>query len=70
MRKYKAKAIHADLGAFPYILAYSSIGTLGNYSGIFRTLCNPGTFRTRGIFRALAYLKPEAYSQPYQLLLI
>ena len=33
--------------------AYSEI--IQTYLGIFRTLCKPGIFRTRGIFRYLKY---------------
>ena len=57
-------------------------GTFRKYSGIFWTLCNPGIFKIRSIFRTLAYPKlwdiqkqifrilgysePEASSEPCQ----
>ena len=42
-----------------YISTYS--GMFRNYSGIFRTLCNPCNFRT------LIYSEPEAYAQPWHI---
>ena len=64
----KTKAIQTDLSISTHILTYSGIlshnraypGIIQAYSGIIRTLCNPG------IFRNLTYLEPEAYSEPCQ----
>ena len=73
MKKFKTKAIQADEGIFTHILAYSNIFKHKQSIGIFRTLCNPGIFRTLAyteqkpelwyiqkpdIFRTLAYSKP------------
>ena len=66
MGKCKAKAIHIDLGTFRHNKAYPEI--IHAYSHIFKTLCNPGIFRTviypepwifrtRSIFRTLAYVE-------------
>ena len=41
--KCKTKAIQRDLGTFRHNRAYPK--TIQGYSGIFRTLCNPGMFR-------------------------
>ena len=46
-------------GRFRHIHAYSSI--LRNYSGIFRTLCKPGIFRT------LLHSEIEVYSEPWHI---
>ena len=67
MGKSKTKAIQADLGTFRQNQEYP--GIIQTYSGIFKTLCNPGIFkpwhiqnpdifRTRSIFRTLAYSQP------------
>ena len=53
------KAIQRDLGIFTHIPAYS--GIIQAYSGVFRTLCNPGIFRT------LTCLEPEAYLEPWYI---
>ena len=37
------------------------------YPGIFKTLCNPGIFRTGGISITLTYSEPEVYSQPWYI---
>ena len=44
MVKCKTEAIPADLGTFRYNQAY--LGLIQVYLGIFKTLCNPGIFRT------------------------
>ena len=44
MGKSKTKAIQADLGTFRQNQQYP--GIIQTYSGIFKTLCNPGIFRT------------------------
>ena len=44
MGKCKPKAIQTDLGTFRYNQAY--LGNIQTYSGTFKTLCNPGMFRT------------------------
>ena len=44
MSKYKTKAIQTDLGTFRHNQVYP--GIIQTYSGIFKTLCNPGIFRT------------------------
>ena len=67
MEKCKAKGIQVDLGIVRHILAYSDIfkhkevnsGNIRVYWDIFRTLCNPGVFRT------LVYSELEAYSEPW-----
>ena len=64
----KTISTRADLSISTDILKYSGIlrhnraypGIVQAYSGIIRTLCNPG------IFRNLTYSEPEAYSEPYQ----
>ena len=72
MGKCKTKAIQADLGKFTHITAYSDISHLFRhnqaysriiqaYSGIFRTLCIPGIFRT------LSYSERETYSEPWYI---
>ena len=43
MSKCKTKAIHTDLSTFKDNQAYP--GIIQAYSGIFKTLCNPGIFR-------------------------
>ena len=44
MGKCKTKAIQTDLGTFIYNQVYP--GIIQAYSGTFKTLCNPGIFRT------------------------
>ena len=44
MGKCKTKAIQIDLGIIRHNQAYP--GIILAYSGISRTLCNPGVFRT------------------------
>ena len=44
MGKSKTKAIQADLGTFRQNQQYP--GIIQTYSSIFKTLCNPGIFRT------------------------
>ena len=44
MGKCKTKAIQTDLGTFRHNQAYP--GIIQAYSGIFKTLCNPGILRT------------------------
>ena len=59
----KAKADQEDLGICRHFLAYSDIfrdnyvysGIIQAYSGIFRTLCNAGIFKTMG------------YSEPWNI---
>ena len=58
MGKYKTKAIQTDLVTFAHILEHSA-RHIQEYSGIFRTLCNPDIFRT------LLY----SYSKPWQSVL-
>ena len=69
MGKCKTKTIQTDF-RFRDNQAYT--GIIQAYSDIFKTLCNPGIFRTvvypeswhiqnPGIFRTLAYSKSEAY---------
>ena len=56
------KDIQTNLGIFMHILGYSHIfrnnqtypGIIQAYPGTLKTLCNSGTFRTRGIFRTLS----------------
>ena len=62
MGKCKTKATEANLGRFSHILAYSDIGISRNYSGIFRTLCNPSIFRNPVCSEHFAYSEPEIYS--------
>ena len=74
--KYKAKAIHADLGIFTHISTYSDISRhVQAYSGILRTLLtlkyskswfiqNLDKFRARGIFRTLVYSEPSHIQNP------
>ena len=50
--------------SFRYNQSYP--GIIQAYSDIFRTPCNPGVFRTRDIFRTLAYSVSEAYSEACQ----
>ena len=50
MDKCKTKAIQADLSPFRHNQAY--LGIIQVYSGTFKTLCNPGIFRT------VVYLEP------------
>ena len=50
MGKCKTKAIQTNLGTFKHYQAYPRISQA--YSGIFRTLCNPG------IFKIMVYLEP------------
>ena len=61
MKKFKTKAIQADEGIFTHILAYSNIFKHKQSIGIFRTLCNPGIFRT------LAYTEQKAYSESWYI---
>ena len=49
MGKCKTKAIQTDFGTLRHDQAYAGNR---NYSGIFKTLCNPG------IFRAVVYPVP------------
>ena len=58
MMKFKAKAIQSDEGIFMHILTYSDMFEHKQSIGIFRTLCNPGIFRT------LVYTEQKAYSEP------
>lgn len=44
MGEFKTKAIQRDLGTFRNNQAY--LGIVQAYSGILRTLCTPGIFRT------------------------
>ena len=50
MGECKTKAIQTDSGTFRHNQAYP--GIIQAYSGIFKTLCNPGIFRT------VAYSEP------------
>ena len=61
MKKFKTKAIQADEGIFTHILAYSNIFKHKQSIGIFRTLCNPGIFRT------LAYTEQKTYSESWYI---
>ena len=61
MKKFKTKAIQTDEGIFTHILAYSNIFKHKQSIGIFRTLCNPGIFRT------LVYTKQKACSAPWYI---
>ena len=61
MKKFKTKAIQTDEGIFTHILAYSNIFKHKQRIGIFRTLCNPGIFRT------LAYTEQKAYSESWYI---
>ena len=83
MEKYKTKIIQADLGIFTHIPAYSDIFKHKHtYPGIIRTYSEPSVtlaylepwyigntsiFRTRSIFRTVAYSEswciPEAAVQ-------
>ena len=44
MGKCKTKYIQIELNTFKHNQAYP--GIIHAYSGIFRSLCNPGTFKT------------------------
>ena len=54
MGKCKAKVAQTDLGIFTHIQVYSVLfrhiqaylGIIQIYTGVFRTLCNPGILRT------------------------
>ena len=61
MKKFKTKVIQADEGIFTHILAYSAIFKHNQSIGIFRTLCNPGIFRT------LVYTEQKAYCEPWYI---
>ena len=61
MKKFKAKVIQADEGIFTHILVYSDIFKHKKTISIFRTLCNPGLFRT------LAYTEQKPYSEPWYI---
>ena len=58
MKKFKTKAIQADEGIFTHILAYSDKFKHKQSIGIFRTLFNPGIYKT------LVYTEQKAYSEP------
>ena len=60
----QAKALQTDLGTFRHYQAYPGITQA--YSGIFRTQCNPGIFRT-GISRTRSIFRTLAYSQPWYI---
>ena len=59
---HKCKTKHSN--RFRDNQAYSGISQA--YSGIFRTQCNPGIFRT-GTSKTLTYSKPEIYSEPWYI---
>ena len=61
MKKFKTKAIQTDEGIFTHILAYSNIFKHKQSIGIFRTLCNPGIFRT------LVYTEQKGYCEPWYI---
>ena len=61
MKKFKTKAIQADKGIFTHILAYSDIFKHKQSTGIFRSFCNPGIFRT------LVYAEQKTYSEPWYI---
>ena len=63
MGKCKTKALQADSSIFKNILASS--GIFSNYSSIFTILCNL-VYTDPWSIRTLAYLEPEAYSEPCQ----
>ena len=80
MKKFKAKAIQSDEGIFMHILTYSDMFEHKQSIGIFRTLCNPGIFRTvvyteqkhilsRDILRTMAYSEPWHIQNPVIYLL-
>ena len=54
---------HSD--RFRPIQAKSNIST--NYSGIFKTLCNPGIFRAVTYPEPLTYSKLETYSESWYI---
>ena len=71
MDKCKIKAIQTDLGTFRHNQAYP--GIIQAYSDIFKTLCNPGIFRTvvypeslhiqnPGVFRTPEYTSCKLYT--------
>ena len=70
MEKYKTKIIQADLGIFTHIHAYSDIfkhkqtypGIITTYSDMFRTLCNPGIFRTL-VYCEYQYIQNQKHIQ-------
>ena len=72
--KCKIKAAQTDLGIFTHIPSYSSIfphiclnipGYIQAYSDIIRHIQELlRHIQNSGIFRALAYSEPEAYSEP------
>ena len=59
MSKCNTKAIRRDLSTLSHNQAYP--GIIQAYSGIFKTLCNPGISRT------LTYSEPEAYSVSWHI---
>ena len=63
--KSEAKAIQTHLSTFTHNHAYP--GIIQAYSGIFKTLCNPGMFRTVVYPEPFTYSEPEAYSEPWQI---
>ena len=63
MGKCKTKAIQTDLGTFRHNQPYP--GIIWAYSGIFRTLCNPGIDPC--ISRTLRYAVPEVCSKPWHI---
>ena len=63
MGKYKTKLVQTDLGTFRHNHTYSKpCVTLAYLEPWY--IQNPDIFRTRSIFRTLAYSEPEAYSEP------
>ena len=69
MGKCKTKTNQANLNIFMHIPAFLGIFRRNQtyseiirvYWGIFRTLCNPGMFRT------LIFWEPEAYPEPWYI---
>ena len=67
MGECKTKAIQRSLGIFRHNQIYP--GIIHPYSGIFRTLCYRGIFKTvvYPISRTLTYSDPESYSEPQHI---
>ena len=62
MCKCKTEAIQTDLGTFRHNQAYP--GIIQAYSGIFKTMCNPGILRNVALSEPWYIQNPPPYSQP------
>ena len=70
---YQYSHIFSHFQAYSHFFRHNQTysGIIQAYSGIFRTLCNPGVFwilptmfRTRGIFRTVVYSEPRNIQNP------